>query len=143
MTLVKFNNRPVSRNLDPLFHDFFNYFPDAWGSSSKGVAPVNIFESKDAYELELSAPGRQKEDFKVDVADGRLTISFEKKEEKQSEEQKSVRREFSYESFKRSFSLDEKIDAENISAKYENGVLKLYLPRKEQAKAGARQINVD
>ena len=92
--------------------------------------------------MELNAPGRNKEDFKINIENGLLTISFEKKVENVSEDVKSVRKEFSFESFKRSFNIDEKIQADNIQAKYENGVLKLYLPKKEEVKENPKQISI-
>jgi HSP20 family protein len=103
---------------------------------------VNIHETKDAYHLELNVPGREKEDFTINVDKGLLTIGYEKKQEQKSEGYKTVRREFSFESFKRSFTIDEKIDANNIQAKYENGLLKLHLPKKEEHKQEAKQIPV-
>lgn len=140
MTLVKFNNRPVP-GFNGLFNEFFNEFPSLHSEYSSAV-PVNVTETADAYHLELNAPGRNKEDFQVNIENGLLTISYEKKEEVKNEDVKSVRREFTYKSFKRSFSLDEKIDAENIQAKYENGLLKFYLPKKEQAKEVKKQISI-
>ena len=104
--------------------------------------PVNIHETADAYHLELSAPGRSKEDFNLALENGLLTISFEKKEENKTEEYKTVRKEFSYKSFSRSFNLDDRIDANAIQAKYENGVLKLLLPKKEQEKESVKQIAI-
>jgi HSP20 family protein len=71
-----------------------------------------------------------------------LTISYEKKESVQSEDYKTVRREFEFRSFKRSFSVDDKINVDGIEAKYENGVLKLLLPKKEESKQSSRQINI-
>ena len=109
---------------------------------SIGFPPVNIHETPEAYHLELSAPGRNKEDFKLSVDNGQLTISFEKKEETKTEEYKTIRKEFSFKSFKRSFNLDDRIDANGIQAKYENGVLKLLLPKKEQVKESTKQISV-
>lgn len=138
MTLVKFNNRPVSRTIDTVFDEFFNNFPVRWNEGFG--APVNIHESGDAFHLELSAPGLNKEDFNVSVDKGLLTIGYDKKEEKKSEDLKTVRREFSQRSFKRTFTLDDQVDAENIQARYENGVLKLYLPKKEQAKNSPKQV---
>jgi HSP20 family protein len=79
-------------------------------------------------------PGRNKEDFKINVDKGLLTVSYEKKEEAETKEVKSIRKEFSFQSFKRSFSLDEKINAEGIEAKYENGILKVFLPKKKKLK---------
>ncbi|MDR3715307.1 MAG: Hsp20/alpha crystallin family protein [Puia sp.] len=144
MALVKFNgNYPAYRNLvDEFLHDF----PVSWGKDSNGgnygFPPVNIHETAEAYHLELSAPGRSKEDFTLSVDNNLLTVGFEKKEEAKKEDYKTIRKEFSFKSFKRSFNLDEKIDAAGIQAKYENGVLKLLLPKKEEVKESARQINI-
>lgn len=142
MTLVKLNN-PLPRTFNNIFHDLLNELPVAAGKDwNSNVPPVNIVETTDDYHLELSAPGRNKEDFNVSIEKGLLTISFEKKEETKSEDVKSVRKEFSFQSFKRSFSLDDKIDAEKIQAKYENGLLKFLLPKKEQAKEVTQQISI-
>ena len=140
MTLVKLNNRPVP-GFSGLFNEFFSEFPSL-NTESNSAVPVNVSETADAYHLELSAPGRNKEDFSVSIENGLLTIGYEKKEEAKNEGVKSVRREFTYKSFKRSFSLDEKIDAENIQAKYENGLLIFHLPKKEQAKEVKKQISI-
>jgi HSP20 family protein len=142
MTLVKVNNN-VPKTFSNLFDDFLQDFPANWGREAySAFPPVNIHETTDAYHLELNAPGRNKEDFKLTVENGLLTVSFEKKEETKTEDYKTVRKEFSYKSFKRSFNLDDQIDSNGIQAKYENGVLQLLLPKKEQAKESAKQINV-
>jgi HSP20 family protein len=141
MTLVKFNNHPVRKTIDTVFDELFNTIPTRWNDGFNG-APVNIHEAADGYHLEVSAPGLNKEDFKVSVDKGLLTISFEKKEEKQTEDYKTVRREFTQRSFKRSFTVDELVDVENIQAKYENGILKLYLPKKEQEKNNPKQVTI-
>jgi HSP20 family protein len=142
MTLVKFNNRPVNSVFNSVFDDLLNQFPATWKDSSLHNPPVNIHETKDAYHVEVSAPGLNKEDFQVKVEDGLLTISFEKKEETKKEEYKTVRREFTQRSFKRSFTVDDQVDVDNIQAKYDQGVLKLHLPKKEQAKVSTKQINI-
>lgn len=142
MTLVKFNNRPVNRVFNSVFDDLLNQFPATWKDSSLHFPPVNIHETKDAYHVELSAPGLNKEDFQVKVEEGILTIGYEQKEETKSEDYKTVRREFTQRSFKRSFTVEDQVDVDNIQAKYEQGVLKLHLPKKEQAKASAKQINI-
>ena len=142
MTLVKLNNRSLPRTFDAVFNDLFSGFP---GGITEGfnAVPVNVHESKDAYHLEVSAPGLNKEDFTVNLDNGLLTISYEKKDEaKQTEDYKTLRREFNYRSFKRSFTLNDDVNAENIQAKYENGVLKVYLPKTEPAQSGNRQINI-
>ena len=143
MTLVKVNNqRPFSNLVDSFFNEF-PAFNEALSQESWNFPPANIHETTDAYHVELNAPGRNKEDFKISVEKGLLTISYEKKEETKSEDYKTVRREFSYRSFKRSFSVDQNVDANGIQAKYENGVLKLLLPKKAEAKENSRQINID
>ena len=142
MTLVKVNNRPFGN----LFSDFLNELPVAarsFGQEVFAFPQTNIHETPEAFHLELNVPGRSKEDFKVQVEQGLLTISYEKKEEiSQSEDYKTLRREFEYKSFKRSFTVEDKIEVDGIQAKYENGVLKLLLPKKEDSKPSARQINI-
>ena len=142
MTLVKVNNRPFGN----LFSDFLSEFPvsaRSFGQELFAFPQTNIHETPEAYHLELNAPGRTKEDFKIKVEQGLLTVSFEKKEETaNSDDYKTLRREFEFKSFKRSFSVDEKIDVENIQAKYENGVLKLLLPKKEDSKQSAKEISI-
>ena len=142
MTLVKVNNNG-QRSLSHFVDEFFQGFPAGLGKEEGfGFPPVNIHETADAYHLELSAPGRSKEDFKLSLDNGQLTISFEKKEENRTEDYKTIRKEFSFRSFKRSFNLDDRIDTNGIQAKYENGVLKLLLPKTEEKKESVKQINV-
>src|SRR6202012_6299712 len=139
MTLVKVNNNG-HRSLTNFVDEFFQGLPAGLGREEGfGFPPVNIHETADAYHLELSAPGRSKEDFKIAVDGGQLTVSFEKKEETKTEDYKTVRKEFSFRGFKRSFNLDDKIDSNGIQAKYENGVLNLLLPKKEQVKESTKQ----
>jgi HSP20 family protein len=144
MALVQFNHAPAQKSFNNFFDELFNELPAftgrEWNNSNWGVPPVNINETADAYHLELSVPGRTKEDFKINVENGLLTISFEKKEEAKSEDFKTVRREFSFRNFKRSFNVDESVNTENIQAKYENGLLKLFLPKKAETKEAAKQI---
>ena len=138
-TLVKRNHRTI----DNLFDEFFNNLPSSWGREiGWNVPPVNIHENNEGFHLELVAPGLKKEDFKVALDKGMLTISYEKKTENESNEYKTHRREFGVTSFKRSFRVDDAINAEGIQAKYENGVLKLYLPKKEEVKVLPKEINI-
>lgn len=145
MTLVKVNN-PINRSFDGLMNELFNELPISFGKSLREdvlhFPPVNIVEKNDFYHIELAAPGMEKADFNVKLDEKVLTISTEKKEEKSTENEKMIRKEFSYKSFKRSFTLDDKIDAANITAKYENGILKLDLPKKEDVKNGAKEITI-
>jgi HSP20 family protein len=141
MTLVKHNTAPFNS----LFDELFNHFPATWGRDANqayAVVPVNIHETNEGYHLELNAPGRNKEDFKVNIENGLLTISYEKKESQEQKDYKTIRREFSFRSFKRSFTIDEKINADGIQARYENGVLKVYLPKKEEIKVSPKEISI-
>ena len=143
MTFVKFNNNLGQKSFSNFVDEFFQELPgNLHRDLHTGFPPVNIYETKEAYHLELNAPGRSNEDFSLNVDNGLLTISFEKKEENKTDEYKTIRKEFSYKSFKRTFNLDDRIDGAAIQAKYENGVLKLYLPKKEQAKEGAKNIPI-
>lgn len=145
MTLVKVNN-PLSRSIDGFMKDFLSEFPSTVSKTFREdvlhFPPVNIKETPEAYLLDLSVPGYEKNDFKINLEANVLTVSSEKKTEETNEENKTIKTEFSYKAFKRSFTIDDKIDAENISAKYENGILKLELPRKEIIKQGAKEINI-
>lgn len=144
MTLVKVNS-PIAKSFDGFLNDFFNEVPSFGKKLSNdvfGFPPVNITENATAYHLDVAAPGMDKADFAVKLDGNLLTISAEKKEEIKDESAKSIRKEFSYKSFKRSFTLDEKIEAANIAAKYENGVLKVVLPKKEETKALAKEITI-
>jgi HSP20 family protein len=147
MTLVRFKNRPVSSTFNNLMDDFLPQLPSIFQDELKGgkfnqYAPVNVKENEQAYLLELVAPGLEKEDFKVNLENNLLTVSAEKKEETENTNEKHIRREYKYQSFKRSFTVDENIDVENISAKYVNGVLTLNLPKKVEVKEAAKQIAI-
>lgn len=141
MTLVTSNYKPA-RTFNNFFNEILNELPAFAGQSYNGFPPVNIVETTDAWHLELNAPGRSKEDFKVSVDNDLLTISYDKKEEVKTEGVKTVRREFSFQGFKRSFNLDSQVDAANVQAKYENGLLKLLLPKKAEAKQAAKEITI-
>jgi HSP20 family protein len=149
MTVVKFNNKP--NNGFSLLENFFNEIPtlfkEDFGTYSSKSVPVNIKETKDAYLLEVVAPGFEKSDFTLNLDKNMLTVSGEKKDEVKddpdsSRDKKEIRTEYIHRSFKRVFTLDEKIDGERIEAKYVNGVLTLNLPKKVEVKASAKEISV-
>ena len=132
-----------------LFDDFFKpwneWFDNAglWGRVLN-IPAVNITEQKDDYLVSLAAPGMKKEDFKIDVDGNMLTISSEMEENKEEKDKKFTRKEYNYSSFSRSFSLPEEVNKEKIEAKYEDGVLKISLPRTEEAKKpSAKHISVN
>ena len=128
----------------PAWSNFFNEFFDRdwmdwsnrnFSNTNTTLPSVNIKESADDFELDMAAPGLEKKDFKIEINHGTLTISSEKKVENETKTgQQFTRREFSYQSFSRSFTLPETVDGDKISAKYENGILKVSIPKKEEAK---------
>jgi len=137
-TLAKRNYRTI----DNLFDEFFN-MPSVWGRENGwNVPPVNIHETKDGFHLELVAPGLKKEDFKVNVDKGLLTVSYEKKIENENNDHKTHRREFTVTNFKRSFRVDDVVNSEEIQAKYEDGILRVFLPKKEEVKVLPKEINI-
>jgi HSP20 family protein len=122
-----------------LFNDFFTPFTDWFdGGGLAGremnIPAVNITEQKDDYLVSLAAPGLKKDDFHIDVDGNMLTISCEKEENKEEKDIRYNRREYSYSSFERSFTLPDEVNKDKIDAKYEDGILKLVLPKKEEAK---------
>ena len=145
MTHVKLTGRPLEKSFNSFVDDLFSELPVLFKNDIpqwKGYVPVNITETDKAYTLDVVAPGFEKSDFKVSLDQQILTISVEKKEEVKEENKKQLRREYSYRSFKRSFTIDEKIDIHNIDAQYVNGVLTLNLPKKEIVKESAKEINI-
>lgn len=140
MSLIKKTDR-----LPFLFDDLFT--TDWLGGTTNvnkigfNTPAVNIKETEDDYAVELAAPGLVKEDFNIELDNDLLIISSEKKSENESEEKgKYTRKEFSYTSFKRSFTLPETADADKIEASYENGMLLIKLPKKEEAKVQPKRL---
>jgi HSP20 family protein len=147
MTNVKFNGRPFEGTLNNIVDSFFTDLPsllkgDFNNLESKGFTPVNVKETKDFFVLDVVAPGFEKTDFKVKLDQNLLTISVDRIAEQLNENEKQIRREYSRKSFKRSFTIDEKIDATKIEASYINGILTLNLPKKEVVKASATEIAI-
>jgi HSP20 family protein len=127
-------------------HRFFD--DNFWGPEKRpalGSVPVNVKETNQAYEIEVVAPGCQKEAFKINVNGNLLTISFEHDEEDRQQDDKTgwLRNEYSRRSFKRSFTLDDSIDLNGINAKYKDGVLLLQLPKIEKAKQESKRIEIE
>ncbi|GAA4167821.1 Hsp20/alpha crystallin family protein [Sphingobacterium ginsenosidimutans] len=123
----------------PMFDNFnrelLNWDNKNYSSISTTVPAVNIKENGDTFEVEVAAPGMAKDDFKVTLDGNLLTISSVKQEQNEEHQDNYTRREFSYQSFQRSFELQkEVVDQDNIQARYENGVLRLTIPKKEEAK---------
>lgn len=134
----------------PVFEEFFKPWKDWFEKSSSfgkmtTVPPVNIIENEDRYVLSLAVPGMKKEDFKIALQGLMLTISTEQEEEKEETDERFTRREYNFYSFSRSFTLPEDVKPEYIEAKYEDGLLKIVIPREEEVKpmTAIRQIAVE
>ncbi|HEV9037169.1 MAG TPA: Hsp20/alpha crystallin family protein [Puia sp.] len=133
-------------SLPSVFNDFFrpwgSVFDTNGGSLFDTLNPVtipavNISENKERFEVSLAAPGMKKADFNIDVERNTLTISAETKAEKEEKDERYTRKEYSYSSFSRSFTLPEGVNKDKIDASYDNGVLTLSLPKTEDAKKTA------
>ena len=121
--------------LDSFFNDDFFNWPKT-NSRFNNLPPVNISEDKSDFKVDIAAPGFDKKDFKIELDNGNLTIIAERKESKESKDANFSRREFIQSSFTRTFHLPEnKISEGDIKANYQNGVLSLTLPKREEAKA--------
>jgi HSP20 family protein len=115
-----------------------------FSSTNTTLPAVNVRETENEYELEVAAPGMKRDNFKVNLDKDQLTISSEWKDESKKEEENYTRKEFSYQSFQRSFTIPENlVDGEKISAKYHDGILSVKLPKREEAKPKpAREIKI-
>lgn len=144
MTLARRNNTTPSL-FDRFFdNDFFDWSNKNFSLTNTTLPSVNIKEDEDKFEVELAAPGFKKSDFKVEINNGQLNICSEKKSENESEKNENYRvKEFSYQSFNRSISLPDTVNEDKVSAKYEDGLLKLQIPKKDEAKAkSAKEIKI-
>jgi HSP20 family protein len=150
-SLMKSNNGNMIPSIPSLLNDFLandwlsSPFAN-WRTSGTTLPSVNVRETNDAFHIEVAAPGMKRDDFKVELDNNFLTISAEReqKNEDNNEREGYTRREFSYQSFQRSFALPEnKVEGEKIAARYVDGILNITVPKKEEAKAKpAKQIKV-
>ena len=129
-----------------------DFFGNEWVDKTSSTAPaVNVIETDKEYKVEIAAPGLTRDDFKIDInEDNELTVSMEKKVEKNEESEKEgkkhtyLRREFSYSSFRQRMILPDNVNVDNIDAKMENGVLTIDIPKKteEEKRKNMRQIDI-
>lgn len=136
MTLIKWQHRnPLTDMVNNLFD---NDLGDFFGKRFSDPA-ANIIENNDSFGLDIAAPGMKKDDFKINLENNILTISTELEDEKREEGKNYTRKEFYYGSFNRSFTLPKTVDLDKITAEYENGILKVVLPKKEEARVDIRK----
>jgi HSP20 family protein len=138
MSLIRRNeNYPTWSNFfnDVLNHDWDTWFNTNYSAPNSTMPAVNIKEDADKFEIELAAPDMAKEDFKLELNNNVLTIAGEKKtEDEKKEGEKYTHREFYYKSFTRTFTLPSTTDGEKIAAKYDKGVLKVSVPKRDESK---------
>lgn len=143
MNLVK---RNPDNWLPSVFDDMFK--TDWLGGTTNvnqvgtSIPAVNIKENEESFTVEVAAPGKSKDAFKIELDNDVLTISAEEKKENETTDEngKYTRKEFSYSNFKRAFSLPDSVDSEKINAAYKNGVLEISLPKREEAKVQAKRM---
>jgi HSP20 family protein len=148
-------NSGVSTPAKSIFSDFFTdvdrmfdrdmfLMPMQMRRQMEATMPaVNIRDNEKEYVIEVAAPGMKKEDFNIDMEEGTLTISSQKEEETTENKENFRRREYNYSSFSRSFNLPENVKPEDIQARYENGVLSLNVPKKQETERPKKRINID
>jgi HSP20 family protein len=143
MTLVKKMNTPTLFNemwLTDLFDDRF--FDADWLRKVQEVPAVNVMEKEKEFEIQMAAPGLTKKDFNITIENGVLTIFVEKEIENEQKDKNFTRKEYNYTNFSRSFTLPESVKTEKVDAFYENGILKLVLPKEVEAKVKPKAIEV-
>lgn len=145
MTFVRFKQSPGLSTLNNFIDSALPSFPSLYGGELPGFqhsVPVNVIEKEKEYVLELVAPGYTKEQFTINIEKDTLTVSASVNQEEKNETGKMIRKEYNAKGFKKSFTLPELTDGENISAQYVNGVLTLNLPLKQEVKEQTKQITI-
>ncbi len=148
MDLIKRNkgqSSAIRRSRSPLssfFEDLDTLLSPVLSTGMDLVPSANIKETENEYKVELAAPGLSKEDFHLNVENNMLSIHVDKEQEKEEKEEGYTRREYNYKSFVRTFNLPESVASDKIEAKYENGILNLTLPKKEEAKKGSQKREI-
>jgi len=128
-------------DIDRMFDNDFFLMPMNLKRQMEGKVPsVNIRDKEKEYLIEVAAPGMKKEDFNIDMEEGMLTISSQREEDKTEERENYKRREYNYSSFSRSFNLPENVKSEEIKAHYEDGILSLTIPKKQEQEKPKQKI---
>jgi HSP20 family protein len=142
MSLIKRSDWPTLGG--SLLSDFFDdeRFANSQWLSGRSVPAVNIKETEKNFEVELAAPGYDKKDFNVNIDNGVLIVSAERRDEKENKDGNYTRREFGFTSFSRSFNLPQNTNEEDIDARFENGILKLSIPKQESNSKARKAIEI-
>lgn len=139
----KKNELPILSTFSNFIDNVFERnFPDIFGTNFNSPA-VNVIENKDNFQLEVAAPGMDKKDFNLKINNNILSIGAKIENHKEEKNDNYARKEFGYSSFERSFTLPKNVNADNINASYENGILKIIIPKKEDINQNYREININ
>ncbi len=139
MTIIRWHKRPMMSNI---FDDMFDRNFNTGFERNCGCVPAtNIIEDEKAFEIQLAVPGMKRDDFRMEMEDNVLSVVFDRKEEKEKEHVEYLRREFDIDGFTRSFSIPKTADAENIKARYDNGILHITVPKIDKARL-SKQIKI-
>ena len=145
MTLARRTEGYTPSFIDRFFNnDLMDWGTSNFSSTNTSLPAVNVKETDDDYFIEVAAPGMSKKDFSINFQNNVLTISSERQNEKEEKDDSYTRKEFSYQSFQRSFTVPgNDVDSDKISASYENGILNIKLPKREEVKPKpAREIKI-
>jgi HSP20 family protein len=142
MSLIKWNKKDVFPSFSSLMDDFFTDDFNAGLATTSFFPQANVEETSNEFIIDLAIPGQDKENINVEVDHGMLTISSETEKSEEEKEKNFTRKEYSYSSFKRSFTMPENVDFEKIEANYEKGILRLTLPKLEVVVSDAKKIKV-
>jgi HSP20 family protein len=126
--------------LPTLFEDLLNQ--NVVNQERFTVPAVNIIEEENSFKIDLAAPGLKKDNFKIEVDNNKLTVTYEVESEKHIKKDNFTRKEFDFSSFTRTFALTENIDVDGIKASYKNGVLSIVLPKKEEKKEIKKMVEI-
>lgn len=147
MKLVRFNN-PAFQFFNEDFNNVLKNLDTMYPSKQNNqlafnnIPAVNVKEVEGSFQIEVAAPGLKKEDFKLSLHENRLSISTKKEESSEEKTEKYTRQEFNYSSFQRTFNLPKSVDGEKIEATYNDGILNINLPKKEEIKPAVKEIAV-
>lgn len=144
MTLIRRSNLPSLFN-EGWLTDFFDterLFDGDWLKRAQVVPAVNITEKEKEFQIEMAAPGMDKKDFNITIDNGVMTISSEKEREEEEKDTNYTRQEYSYSSFSRSFTLPDNVKTDTVNAQYQNGILKISLPKVVETKVKPKAIEV-
>ena len=147
MTLIKLSNQMPGQksSMLPVFNELFNeLFENSISSDFRRwkMPAVNILNYNDRYEIHLAAPGLKKDDFKINIEGGNLTISVAKEAESKETMDLYSRKEFQFTSFIRNFTMPEDVNLDGINASYNNGIMLVILPKEAEAKVKSREIKL-